>query len=143
MNRKALFIAAAMLSTASATEAFADCSSGFIANVLCETGVINQETANGLDGIHAGMGRPIETQILPGVADAFYPGSGNALRAWDQMNRGGGFGGGIPTPNGGGHRQAQFGNFCFTALGRAGPGHAQPVGSFCTDNYGYPGTIGM
>ncbi|MFK4772286.1 hypothetical protein [Rhizobium sp. ZW T2_16] len=62
------------------------------ADVACQAGLIDKETANGLDRAHAAMGRPIETQVAPAVADAIYPGAGQIVR-YDQFNRTGGFNG--------------------------------------------------
>lgn len=122
--KKLLLVTAAMVSTISATEAFANCSPGFLADLACQAGIIDQQTANGLDQFHAGMGRPIETQIVPAIADAWLPGAGVALTTWDQRNRNGGF-------NGGSMQQQRMGNFCMTQAGRFGPGPVNPIGAPC------------
>ena len=152
--KNVIFSAVTVLGMAISGEAPA-CSSGAIADFLCKTGVINQDTANGLDAAHAAAGRPIETQILPAAADYFVPGSGDALRLYDQVNRNGGLGsigglsqipggpalipnGQFPVPNGqfpiqaGQPIQPPMGVFCGTQAGRFGPGMPAPLGSFCT-----------
>jgi hypothetical protein len=52
--------AGAMLLLGSTSGAYARCSSGEIANFLCDAGVINKPTANGLDGAHAAVGNPLD-----------------------------------------------------------------------------------
>ncbi|MFG1342493.1 hypothetical protein [Xanthobacter autotrophicus] len=147
--------------SASTTAAFAGCSSGFIADVLCQTGVIDRQTANTLDGVHAGMGRPLDhlaNQAAGAAANYAAPGSGQVvtqgLELRDQWNRSGGMGSpgvGMPQPippaqsypplwaaNG------NFGNVCYTQAG-AFPGPMNPIGMPCmamTPWGGVPGTVG-
>uniref|UniRef100_A0A7C1P8I2 Uncharacterized protein n=1 Tax=Agrobacterium albertimagni TaxID=147266 RepID=A0A7C1P8I2_9HYPH len=136
--KKLVLIATAIASVTFVTEASA-CSSGILADVACRFGVIDQRTANGLDQAHAALGRPIETKILPGIADGVYPGAGQAMRMYDQFNRGGGFGGinggvlSAPMPvNAPVYPQAMpMGQFCMTPFGAIGPGMPMPRGSAC------------
>lgn len=75
-------LAAALLGISSAANA--DCSSGFIANVLCQSGVIDQQTARDLDRANAALGQPVDNAIYSGM-DYVVPGSGTAARAWPQV----------------------------------------------------------
>ena len=75
------------------------CSSGFFADVACRAGLIDKQTANGLDAAHAGMGRPLDhmaNQAAGAAANYIAPGSGpyvtQGLELRDQYTRGG-FGG--------------------------------------------------
>lgn len=45
---------------AASSSAYAKCSSGFIANALCKTGIISKQDANNLDGAHAAIGNPLD-----------------------------------------------------------------------------------
>jgi hypothetical protein len=78
-----LAVAAAALVGLS-TAAHAACSSGFISNVLCETGVIDDETSETLDDWNHQLGRPVDNAIYNGM-DYFYPGAGTAARTWAEM----------------------------------------------------------
>ena len=79
------------------------CTKGFLADALCITGLIDQETAQGLDRLHDDFGNPL-----------------NQLNPFDQ----GGRGGARPMP-------LPMGNFCITPAGRFGPGPVNPLGSPC------------
>lgn len=136
--------------SAGTTSAFADCSSGFIANALCQAGVIDKNTANTADRIHAGMGRPLDhlaNQAAGAGANYILWGSGpavtQALEARDQWNRSGGMG--APGAPGMGMPQPiplaqplppvspaswNFGNVCYTQAG-AFPGPINPIGMQC------------
>jgi hypothetical protein len=45
------------------TSAHADCSPGFLANLACQAGIIDEETANDLDAWHEDMGRPFDHAV--------------------------------------------------------------------------------
>jgi hypothetical protein len=73
----------------------ADCSPGFFANVLCEAGVIDEDTANDLDEWHEDAGRPLDhlgNEAAGAAADYFVPGSGEfiteGLELRDAIRRG-------------------------------------------------------
>lgn len=70
----------AIMLLAGADTAEARCSSGFLANLACEIGVIDKKTANGLDRAHAKAGAPLDK--VPGVVlEGVYPGLGTAYEA--------------------------------------------------------------
>jgi hypothetical protein len=86
--------AMAFYSTVS-TPAVAKCSSGFLANAACQAGIIDKQTANGLDAAHAAAGRPLDhlaNQAAGAAANYFVPGSGpyvtQGLEYRDMYNRG-------------------------------------------------------
>jgi len=93
--KKVMIIATAAVSAlAMSGAAHAKCSSGFIANALCEAGVIDKDTANAADRVHADIGRPLDrmgNEAAAAASDYFVPGSGQyvrgALHARDQFNR--------------------------------------------------------
>lgn len=68
------------------TGALANCSSGFIADALCQAGVIDQQTANTADAWNAATGQPVDNAIYDGMDD-FVPGSGDAARLYAQRDR--------------------------------------------------------
>jgi hypothetical protein len=83
------------LSMAISGVASAQCSSGWIANALCETGFLTQEQANLADLTNARLGNPVDRAVLEGVsagANYIVPGSGELVRgAWvarDAVSRG-------------------------------------------------------
>jgi hypothetical protein len=108
--KKYISVLAAVLVIGSAgvatTSAYAGCSPGFIADVLCQTGVINQSTANTLDGVHAAIGAPLN-QLNPLQGGGFQP---------QPMLQ--------PTP------PVRLGNVCVTNVGGY-PGPFNPVGTPC------------
>ena len=64
-------------------QAQARCSSGFIANLLCENGIVDQQTANRADRVHALSGNPLDR--VPGaVLTYIHPAAGAAYEANQQ-----------------------------------------------------------
>lgn len=144
-NRRLLATAfgSLLLASTAVSSALADCSPGFLANIGCELGVIDQQTANGLDAAHAAAGRPLDhaaNQAAGAAANWVVPGSGpyvtQGLEFRDQWNRSGGFrpagsafpgGMNAPIPN------RQMGNICYTQAG-AYSGPFNLVGSGCMAN---------
>jgi hypothetical protein len=59
--------------------AWADCSPGFLANLACQTGLINKQTANGLDQVNAGLGNPISLGHLCVTAAGAFAGPANPI----------------------------------------------------------------
>ena len=140
-----------------ATSAQAGCSKGFIADLACRAGVINKQTANGLDAVHAGIGRPLD-RMAPAiggmVAGPVGAGIGTVWQQQDQLrrqaeqsqrfiggyNQSGGYQGGgyrpvsqsLPMPS-----ESAFGTFCATQYGAAAMAPS-PVGYRCLvpTNYG-------
>ncbi|WP_156612855.1 hypothetical protein [Ensifer sp. Root142] len=117
-------IVIALVATCSfiSNEASASCSSGFLADVLCQTGVINQDTANGLDQVHKGVGNPLDN-VVPSFPGGFAQPVGGPQFQPPQANN-------VP--------QVAWGNYCVTQWGAA-YGAANPVGTPCTAIInGYP-----
>ena len=124
------------------TPASARCSSGEIANFLCRTGVISQQTAQTADAAHAGMGRPLDhlaNQAAGAAANYVVPGSGpyvtEGLELRDQYNRMGN-GPVAPAPQLGYAPQVAMqpppmGNHCLTGRGMGFLPFFQPLGSSC------------
>jgi hypothetical protein len=52
-----------------------DCAGGFIANMLCESGIINTDTAKQLDEIHQSVGRPLDHVGHDDAGKVFGPGA--------------------------------------------------------------------
>ncbi|NEJ88851.1 hypothetical protein GR223_23440 [Rhizobium leguminosarum] len=136
----ALIVAASALAS---TQAFADCTPGFFANVLCETGVINQDTAQGIDQVHKGIGAPLN-QIVPRFPGAGGGGGAPAPQFQPPIAQAGGPG----FANGGGfnaYNPQQMGNMCVTPWGQVQQGPWNPVGAPCgiVTPYGQviPGTV--
>ncbi|MGF6255378.1 hypothetical protein [Ensifer sp. LBL] len=101
------------------SEASANCSPGFLADVLCQAGVINQDTANGLDQVHQGLGNPLENAV-PSVQGGFaQPAGGGQFQPAPMNNR-------FP--------QLAWGNYCVTPWG-AVYGPPNPIGTPCTANF--------
>lgn len=130
------------------------CSSGFLADLACRAGVINQDQAHALDAAHAAMGRPLDhmaNQAAGAAVNYVAPGAGvyvtQGLEMRDQFNRGG-FGNGMGAPVGGPipvnapmmppPPPVALGNMCGTPYG-AVPYPLAPVGSFCQ----VPSQLGM
>lgn len=84
LQTNAKFTAKAVVAAFAATVAFsapaqAGCSSGFLANFLCETGILDQQSAKVLDGLNAATGQPVDrfaNQLAGRAADVVAPGSG-------------------------------------------------------------------
>jgi hypothetical protein len=108
------------LTTAIAPAAMAyNCSPGFLADVACSLGVINQGTANTLDGIHAAIGNP-------------------GQQLWNQFNRPIGAPANVAAPAPVPHPAVlplpvSYGTVCYSSqFNLAGSGAPAPVGSACT-----------
>lgn len=119
--------------------ALAECPNDFIAGtLLCETGLVDEDTANAAHDLNGALGRPVDNAIYD-AADAAVPGLGGVGRGYaayqDRANGGGRSGrsnrGGAPAggysqpsyPNGGGYQQ---------------PGYA-PMGNGYAPQYGNGG----
>ncbi|WP_037456464.1 hypothetical protein [Sinorhizobium fredii] len=117
-----------VVSSLFSTDAFANCSSGFLADAACRLGIVSKETANTMDEVHALAGNPLDQMVSGGNANN-------------------GAGGGMPQPQFQPQRQFQgqfqqpqmyppvqpmiLGNVCVTQWGAAfGP--PNPVGAPCT-----------
>jgi hypothetical protein len=135
-------------SSLTAGQAQAKCSSGFIANALCNAGVIDKQTANTLDRGHQVLGNPLD-RAAPVIAESVVPGSGAVIGSMQQYNRikrhylpGRGSHAPrpqlrpTPGPQAWPQPQMAFGNFCHTPAGRFGPGRVAPIGSQCTCSFG-------
>jgi hypothetical protein len=59
--------------------AWADCSPGFLANLACQAGVINKQTANGLDQVNAGLGNPVSLGHVCVTAAGAFGGPANPI----------------------------------------------------------------
>lgn len=80
-----LAFAAAAFTTAGTAHA---CSSGFLADLACQAGIIDQNTAQTLDRLNAQTGQPVDNAIYQGM-DALVPGAGTVARGYAGMqNRG-------------------------------------------------------
>ena len=90
-------LAAATLGASSA--AHAECSSGFFANLACEAGIIDQQTAQTADRLNAQMGQPFDHGVTQAM-DVFVPGSGTAVEAYWAAQRAAGQFTGAPQPGG-------------------------------------------
>jgi hypothetical protein len=66
--------------------AYAECSSGLLADLACQAGLIDQDTAQGLDRLNGAMGQPVDNAIYTGM-DAVVPGSGAAAAGYAQLQR--------------------------------------------------------
>ena len=120
--RKGLVVLAVVFAGGTSA-AYAQCSSGFIANALCELGVIDKPTANALDDVHKGLGNPLD-HAAPGIAEWMVPGSGAIVGGLQQFN----------APSSSSSSPSSFeatGNYCRTSSGDYGPGPVQPLGSYC------------
>src|SRR5436190_7807190 len=76
----------AIAAPAMAGSAYADCSPGFLANLTCEAGIIDEDTANTLDDVNAALGNPVDHAIAEG-ADVFLPGAGQAMEGYWELQR--------------------------------------------------------
>jgi hypothetical protein len=137
MRTKIIFSAAAFFAAFGASNAHA-CSSGFLADLACRAGIIDQRTANTLDGIHAGLGNPLD-HAAPAIAEWAVPGSGAIIGGVQQLNSFGGTLGGGFQPAPAARPMPEMGNYCLTPSGEYGPGPVYPVGSSCAVDHGFLG----
>lgn len=123
LKAKTSAVVAFAFSIAAASTASANCSPGFLADVACDLGIINQSTANDLDGVHAAIGRPLDNLARP-----FNNPPGSPARPQVAF----------------GQPQVALGNICYTQAGPvAGP--FNPIGSACRANTAWgmiPGVVG-
>jgi hypothetical protein len=56
-------VVASVFTSLAGSAALADCSPGAIANFLCNTGVINKDTANALDHLNKQLGQPVDKAL--------------------------------------------------------------------------------
>lgn len=102
MTKFTKIVAAALFTSATfglSTAAHAECSSGFLANLACEAGLIDQQTAQAADRLNAQMGQPVDHAITQGM-DAVVPGSGTAVEAYWAAQRAAGRFSSAPPPGG-------------------------------------------
>lgn len=143
MKRFALAFTALAFSAGISGSAHA-CSSGFIADVFCQAGVIDQNTANTLDGINAqgkfverGVATVLDSYVGPGAGEAYLmtQGIGSSSQMGSPMGL-------FPQPQASHASQLgltplpsqhiSFGNVCATINGGFYPGPMNPIGTPCT-----------
>lgn len=121
------------------------CSPGFLADLACRAGIIDQTTANTLDGLNRDLGKPVEqgfalgldTFLAPGAGRAFLgtqgmgdaPQMGNPMSLFSQPQVGRASHPGLPPLP---PQPINFGNVCATINGGFYPGPMNPVGMPCT-----------
>ncbi|MCC8985715.1 MAG: hypothetical protein LM513_03905 [Nitrospira sp.] len=76
-NLKKAFAAIIVVGALTSANAQAE---GFIAGLLRDTGVINENQRKELDGIHEKLGRPLD-HATSQVVDVYMPGAGTAMEA--------------------------------------------------------------
>ena len=96
MNKIILAAVAAMSTLGFSGVAHANCSPGFLADVACQMGIIDQDTANTFDRANAAAGQPVDNAVYRGM-DYLVPGSGGAAQTYAQMRQRGMFNG-APQP---------------------------------------------
>lgn len=119
------------------------CSSGFIADALCQAGIIDQNTANTLDGINA-QGKFVERGVATVLDTYVAPGAGGAYLMTQGIGGGPQIGGQTSSVPQGSHvpqvsqvlntfpmPSPTLGNLCWTMSGYY-PGPFTPVGMPCT-----------
>lgn len=62
------------------------CSSGFLADLACQAGLIDQDTAQSLDAANKALGQPVDQAVYAGM-DYVVPGSGTAARGYAQLQQ--------------------------------------------------------
>lgn len=94
-NLYAVAFGSIVFASAGVSSASAGCSSGFLADLACQAGLIDKQTANNLDAAHAAAGRPLDhaaNQAAGAAANYVVPGSGvyvtQGLEMRDRYNRG-------------------------------------------------------
>lgn len=118
------------------------CSPGFLADLACRAGIIDQATANGLDDLNKALGKPVEQGAAIALDTFVAPGTGRAFLGTQGMGAVPQMGGqmsllpqGSPFPQQGltplPPQPANLGNICATMSGYY-PGPFNPVGMPCT-----------
>jgi hypothetical protein len=109
---------------------------GFIGDVIDQ---VAPGVGTALNQLNRDLGHPTEAAGAA-VIDAYIPGGGRvAQQVWNRNANGGRF----TQPNGPQQSfpQQQFGNFCYTQMGRFGPGPVNPMGSQCWINDAYGNVV--
>ena len=139
ISKIAVAVAVAIGASGLAGAASACDAPGFLANLACQTGVIDNDTAHTLDRANAAAGQPVDNAIYQAM-DSYVPGSGTAAGTYARMrqnlpsiptsapapapsyNPGPGY---YPQP------QVRFAQVCVTNMGVAPMMQPVPVGGSC------------